>query len=181
MSVRLAALTALLAIERGQTTLATEVDRARGALTDERDRALLVELTAGTLRWRAQLDALLASCSARPLGGLTPGVRAILRLAAYQLEHLDRIPPHAVLHEAVELTRTIGEPRAAGFVNAVLRTFRRTRDRLPLPARPGAGAGIPDALTRSPIAMPARGARGDLTAEQVQRVAAYVWAISHRK
>ena len=39
-------------------------------------------------------------------------------------------------------------------------------------------AGIPDALTRSPIAMPARGARGDLTAEEIQRVAAYVWAIN---
>jgi 16S rRNA (cytosine967-C5)-methyltransferase len=146
MSVRLASLTALLAIERGQTTLATEVDRGRADLTDERDRALLVELTTGTLRWRAQLDALLGPCSARPLDSLTPGVRAILRLSAYQLEHLDRIPPHAVLHEAVELTRTIGEPRAAGFVNAVLRTLRRTRSRLTLPQRPQPGAGRRDAL-----------------------------------
>lgn len=39
-------------------------------------------------------------------------------------------------------------------------------------------AGIPDALTRSPIAMPARGARGDLTDEEIRRVAAYIWAIS---
>jgi mono/diheme cytochrome c family protein len=39
-------------------------------------------------------------------------------------------------------------------------------------------AGLPDALTRSPIAMPARGARGDLTESEVQHVAAYVWAIS---
>lgn len=39
-------------------------------------------------------------------------------------------------------------------------------------------SGMPDALTRSPIAMPARGARGDLTAEDIRRVAAYVWAIS---
>ena len=39
-------------------------------------------------------------------------------------------------------------------------------------------SGIPDALTRSPIAMPARGARGDLTAEEIRWVAAYVWAIS---
>lgn len=38
--------------------------------------------------------------------------------------------------------------------------------------------GMPDVLTRSPIAMPARGARGDLTEEEVRRVAAYVWAIS---
>jgi mono/diheme cytochrome c family protein len=39
-------------------------------------------------------------------------------------------------------------------------------------------AGIPDALTRSPIAMPARGTRGDLTDEEIRRVAAYIWAIS---
>lgn len=38
--------------------------------------------------------------------------------------------------------------------------------------------GIPDVLTRSPIAMPARGARGDLTRDEIQRLAAYVWAIS---
>jgi cytochrome c5 len=38
--------------------------------------------------------------------------------------------------------------------------------------------GIPDALTRSPIAMPARGARGDLTADEIRRLSAYVWAIS---
>ena len=48
MSVRLAALNVLLAIDRGGTTLPAEVDRARKGLTDERDRGLLVELTAGT-------------------------------------------------------------------------------------------------------------------------------------
>ena len=42
-------------------------------------------------------------------------------------------------------------------------------------------AGLPDAFTRSPIAMPARGARGDLTEEQAARVAAYVWAISQAR
>jgi mono/diheme cytochrome c family protein len=42
-------------------------------------------------------------------------------------------------------------------------------------------AGLPDELTRSPIAMPARGARGDLTREETQRIAAYVWAISQVK
>jgi mono/diheme cytochrome c family protein len=38
--------------------------------------------------------------------------------------------------------------------------------------------GIPDAITRSPIAMPARGARGDLTRTDIQNLAAYVWAIN---
>jgi mono/diheme cytochrome c family protein len=41
--------------------------------------------------------------------------------------------------------------------------------------------GIPDAITRSPIAMPPRGQRGDLTAEEIRTVAAYVWAISSVK
>ena len=41
--------------------------------------------------------------------------------------------------------------------------------------------GIPDVLTRSPIAMPARGARGDLTATEINHLAAYVWAISAAK
>lgn len=140
MTARLAALNVLLAVERGRTTLAAELDRARRGLRDERDRALLSELTAGSLRWQARLDALIAQCSDRPADKLTPGVRTILRLSAYQLEHLDRIPAHAVLNEAVELTRQIGEPRAAGFVNAVLRTFGRRRARLKLPARPDTDA-----------------------------------------
>jgi mono/diheme cytochrome c family protein len=40
------------------------------------------------------------------------------------------------------------------------------------------GQGIPDGLTRSPIAMPARGARGDLSREEIMRISAYVWAIN---
>ena len=126
----------LLAVQRGRTTLAAEVDQARRGLGDERDRALLLELTNGTLRWRARLDALLAQCSSRPLEDLDPVIRGTLRLAAYQLDHLDRVPAHAALNEAVELTRVFDLPGAAGFVNAVLRTFVRTRSQLVLPERP---------------------------------------------
>lgn len=147
MTLRHAAVNVLLAIERGKTTLAAEVDRARQQLIDERDRALLVELTSGTLRWRATLDALISQCSRQPVARLSPGVRATLRLAVYQLEHLDRVPAHAVLNEAVELTRTLRESSAAGFVNGVLRTLTRTRNRLSLPPRPGPAATADDQLT----------------------------------
>jgi hypothetical protein len=61
----------LLAVESGHTTLAAEIERARMRLTDDRDRGLLLELANGTLRWRAELDALLAQCSTRPLGEST--------------------------------------------------------------------------------------------------------------
>jgi cytochrome c5 len=42
-------------------------------------------------------------------------------------------------------------------------------------------AGMPDAVTRSPIAMPARGAKGNLTPDDIRRVSAYVWAISQTR
>jgi len=137
---RFAAVNVLLAVERGRTTLAAEIERARRDLEDARDRALVIELATGTLRWQARLDALLAQCSRRPLDNIAPEVRAIVRVSAYQLDHLTRIPAHAILNDAVELTRALGTPRAAGFVNAVLRSFVRRRAKLSLPARPPADA-----------------------------------------
>jgi 16S rRNA (cytosine967-C5)-methyltransferase len=135
-SVRQAALAVLVAVESGHTTLAAEIEQARKGLTDDRDRGLLLELANGTLRWRAELDALLAPCSTRPFGEIDPVLRSILRLTVYQLEHLTRVPAHAALNEAVELARLAGHPKAAGFVNAVLRAFGRRRKQLNLPARP---------------------------------------------
>jgi 16S rRNA (cytosine967-C5)-methyltransferase len=133
---RVAALEVLLALERGQTTLSAELARHRRRLRDARDRGLVGEIVSGTLRWRARLDALLAPCSRQPIDALEPAVRAALRFACYQLEYLDRVPAHAVVDDAVELTRAAGHSSAAGFVNAVLRTFLRRRSALMLPARP---------------------------------------------
>lgn len=135
-TARLAAVRVLAAVERGRTTLAAEIDRARPEIAAGRDRSLFFEIVAGTLRWRNELDALLAHCSKRPLAGLDASVRAIVRIGAYQLRHLDRVPVHAVVHESVELARTLGHARAAGFVNAVLRTLWRERAKLKLPPRP---------------------------------------------
>jgi 16S rRNA (cytosine967-C5)-methyltransferase len=135
-TVRLAAAEVLLAVGRGRTTLANEVDRARMPLTDRRDRALLVELTAGTLRWRGALDALIELASRRPVRDIDERALAVLRLGVYQQRYLTRVPPHAIVNESVETVRRLGAPRAASFVNAVLRTVVRRGDRLRLPARP---------------------------------------------
>jgi 16S rRNA (cytosine967-C5)-methyltransferase len=133
---RAAAVRVLVAVERGQTTLADELERARADLADRRDRGLLFEISAGVLRWRQALDAVLARASARPIETLDPAVRAILRAGAYQLRRLDRVPAHAVVSESVEAARLVGQKRAAGFVNAVLRAVGRGRDADDLPARP---------------------------------------------
>jgi len=139
-STRAAALRVLTEVERGHTTLPRVVERERRGLDDRRDRALLLELAAGTLRWRNAVDAALAQASHRPIADLPAPVRNALRLGAFQLRYLDRIPAHAVIDESVEAVRQCGHPRAAGFVNAVLRTLLRRAAEIVLPARPGPGA-----------------------------------------
>jgi 16S rRNA (cytosine967-C5)-methyltransferase len=90
------------------------------ALTPE-DRNLATALVMGVLRWQIALDARLAQLLARPDQRLAEPVSLALRIGAFQLLHMDRIPAHAVLNESVELCRAAGEPHAAGMVNAVLR------------------------------------------------------------
>jgi 16S rRNA (cytosine967-C5)-methyltransferase len=145
-SVRVEATRALLAIGRGTTTLGGAIDAATAELGDARDRGLLVELLTGTLRWRAELDALLASAARRSVSTIDPAALAVLRLGAYQLRHLDRIPPHAVVSESVDAVRQAGAPKAAGFVNAVLRAMIRRGPALALPRRPAEGAAAPRAV-----------------------------------
>jgi 16S rRNA (cytosine967-C5)-methyltransferase len=90
---------------------------------DARDRALVTELVQGTLRWQRRVDWALGRVSRRPLGDLPPWLRALLRLTAYQLGFLDRIPPWAAVHEGVELAKRRRPPGAAAYLNGVLRTL----------------------------------------------------------
>jgi 16S rRNA (cytosine967-C5)-methyltransferase len=136
-SSRLAAVRVLIALDKGRTTLSAEVERERPDLPDRRDQALFLELAAGVTRWRAELDARLGAYSTRPVDELAPEVRAVLRVAAYQLHHLERIPEHALVHESVEIARALRHERATGFVNAVLRNMVRGRGAAAsVPARP---------------------------------------------
>ena len=85
------------------------------------DHALLTELVMGVLRWRGVLDDKVAAFSTQPLVRLDREVLTSLRLGAYQLLFLDRIPAHAAIHESVELVKRARKKSAAGMVNAVLR------------------------------------------------------------
>ena len=141
---RVAALRVLQAVDADRADLPAAIAQARTHLADERDRALLVELATGTLRWLGAIDHLIAHAAKRPVARLDPEVRDVLRLGIYQLLHLDRVPASAVVDDAVELTRKAGKSSAAGFVNAVLRGISRTRSGLPLPPKPALGAdGVP--------------------------------------
>lgn len=87
------------------------------------DCNLVTALVLGVLRWQIPLDAEINSLLDRPDQPLPVPVRIALRMGAFQLRHMDRIPPHAALSESVEVARAAGQPKAAGLVNAVLRRF----------------------------------------------------------
>ena len=133
---RLAAYDVLRAVSAGRSDLPAALARVRGRLTDERDRALAGEIATGTLRWQGAFDAVIAAFAKRPIAKLDAEVLDILRMTAFQLLHLDRIPASAAVNDAVALAGKVGKKSAAGLVNAVLRRISRERKNLPLPPRP---------------------------------------------
>ena len=136
---RQAAYDVLRAVSTGRADLPAALARVRPGLPDERDRALAAEIATGTVRWQGAFDVVIAAFAARPADKLDPEVLDILRLTAFQLLHLDRVPASAAVNDAVNLARKAGKTSASGLVNAVLRRISRERTRLPLPPRP-AGA-----------------------------------------
>jgi 16S rRNA (cytosine967-C5)-methyltransferase len=100
------------------------------------DRGLAMELVMGVLRWRSRLDDVIAAAASRPLNKLDPEVLNALRLAAYQVQFLTRVPPHAAINESVELVKRAQKRSAAPFANAVLRKMAQTRTQ---PSQPSAG------------------------------------------
>ncbi len=133
---RVAAYDILCAVSAGRADLPTAIAFARAGLHDERDRALAAEIAAGVQRWRAALDHLIVHFSKRAIKRLDPEVVEILRLSAYQLLHLTRVPAAAIVDDAVNLAKRSGKTSASGFVNAVLRAISRARAALPLPPAP---------------------------------------------
>ena len=106
-----------------------------GAKLDGRDAALATRLCFGVLQNRMLLDFYLSKLCATPLHKLEASIRNLLRLGAYQLLYLNRVPDHAAVSEAVSLARKKAKnPRAAGLVNGVLRSLIRQREALEPPA-----------------------------------------------
>ncbi len=92
---------------------------------NEKDRALCHEITLGVLRKQMWLDAIIEKLT---VGKKTDSaIKTILRIALYQLIFLDKIPPHAAINDAVNLTQKAKKTSAKGFVNAILRRFTREK------------------------------------------------------
>ena len=106
--------------------------RLASAGLDSRDGALATQLCFGVLQNRLLLDFYLSHFSKLPLKRMEGRVVEALRLGAYQMLFLDKIPHSAAVNSSVELTRKYCKnPRAAGMVNGILRSLERERNNLP--------------------------------------------------
>ena len=125
---RAAAFRILLEVERGK---AHSDDLLRGksvSSLSEADRNLTTALVLGVLRWELVLDDVIRPLLSRPAAKLDVEVRIALRLAAFQLHFMDRIPARAAIDESVELTKRAGHQFASRMVNAVLRKLATSAD-----------------------------------------------------
>jgi len=123
---REAAFVALEEFRNSGTWLSDVLDRLfRTASLPPRERGLATELACGVVRRMGTLDAILRKLVARPLDQVEPPLLTVLRLGVYQIALLDGVPPHACVHETVELTKRLGRLRWSGFVNGVLRGATR--------------------------------------------------------
>ena len=111
------------------------------------ERGLLRALCYDSIRWYLRLDAILTRLLSRPDQKLSPQLRALAIVGLCQLLYTD-IPAHAAVAETVNATRAIGEPRAAGFLNAILRRIQREQQSLCAAVDAGPG----DAHGASPLA-----------------------------
>ena len=85
------------------------------------DHGLATELVMGVLRWRSVLDEEIGRFSSKGVEKLDLEVLTALRLGAYQLMFLDRMPERAAVHESVELVKRARKRSAVPFANAMLR------------------------------------------------------------
>ncbi len=111
----------LLQVEKEDAYASELLHSAQYLSLSSEDHGLATQIVMGVLRWRSQLDAILAPFSKWPLAKLDAEVLISLRMGAYQLTRLERVPAHAAVHESVELVKRSRRTSAAGLVNALLR------------------------------------------------------------
>ncbi len=137
MDPRRLALEILTKLNEGNTTLdalLSEVDENEGRGLDRRDRGLFNSILFGVLRHRARLDYVINKFLKKPISTLDTHILNILRIGAFQIVCLDRVPVSAAVNTSVETVKASTTPWAAGFVNGVLRSIVRGYEKVAFPS-----------------------------------------------
>ena len=103
---------------------------------DSRDKALATRLSNGVLQNMSLIDYRLGLYVKGGIGKLQPIVLDILRVSAYQIMFMDKIPHSAAVNEGVALAKKLANKAAAGLVNAVLRRISENVGKYPEPKEP---------------------------------------------
>lgn len=135
MTAREIALLALSACEQQGAWSDGYLKKAlRDASLDGRDAAFATRICFGVLQNRLLLDYYIDQYSTVKPEKLENRVLCALRIGAYQMCFMDRVPHSAAVNESVSLARKYARnPKAAGLVNAVLRNIARDGEKLPQP------------------------------------------------
>lgn len=118
---RAAAFDILLRVEQQQAYASELLHSTHTDHLSPADRGLCMEIVMGVLRWRSRLDERIARFSFTPFRKLDAEVLTALRMGAYQIEFLQRIPARAAVNESVELVKRGRKASAAPLTNVVLR------------------------------------------------------------
>ncbi|HLR66096.1 16S rRNA (cytosine(967)-C(5))-methyltransferase RsmB [Virgibacillus alimentarius] len=115
----------LLRIEKNKSFSHLLIDNEiKAQKMDSKDEGLLTEIVYGTVQRKLTLDYYLQNFI-KPNQKIQSWVKILLRMSLYQMIYLDRIPDHAIIHEAVEMAKQRGHKGTASFVNGVLRNIQR--------------------------------------------------------
>ncbi|MEG0271535.1 MAG: transcription antitermination factor NusB, partial [Clostridia bacterium] len=108
-------------------------DQLRAAKLSPEDRRLVTSIVYGTLENEMRIDYALDQLMEHPTQ--VPVQRDILRMSAYQILFLDRVPDSAAVNEAVKIVKSMDMESASGFINAVLRNLVRGKEEMEWPKR----------------------------------------------
>lgn len=136
VNIRERALDVLLDVESGRklSHVAMGDTMMQIAFESRADRAFFRRLCQGVLERRIYLDYVLDSFSKTKMKKCKPLIRNLLRMSAYQIIYMN-VPDSAACNEAVKLAKKRGFSGLSGFVNGVLRSLIRSKDKLPVPDR----------------------------------------------
>jgi len=110
----------------------------------KQDRAFIIHLVQGVLRWKLRLDWVLRQSVQFSFNKIEPNILNILRISLYQIFFMDHVPESAAVNEAVKQAKLSGKSHISSFVNGILRNICRQKNNI---AFPGSGMDKADYLS----------------------------------
>ena len=97
------------------------------------DVAFITEIVYGVLKYKERIDYIISNFSRVKIKKMSSWIINILRMGVYQMMFMDRVPVSAAVNESVKLAKKYGQAYLARFVNGVLRSVSRDKDKIKYP------------------------------------------------